>query len=411
MALRTKFIYYRARNDGTGKTVEIVDAQKNGVDITGLNGLGFAEVDGSNQPGVYRLNLTDALLIAANVLAVKDDIIQLYINDTAVGLVAPAIVKFQVHEETEDSIFDLIEVVEGKVDTIDGIVDTILVDTADMQPRIVDIETDVDANRTTLESGTFGLSALKDLIDSMQTTIDNIQNVTRFSAAVSSRSVIPSAGNNDYRATMQLFDTDGNLEDPDTNQIEVSAKDETGANVTAAVLIFGTQSDNGNGKIDAVKDSTGQYRFDYRVANTQSPGTQITFLFEYEENSKPLAASRVTDLIDDLAASGSALESTSQDILDDTADMEPRVADIQTKINSATFGLAALKDLIDVIDSVVDGNATILGSGSFGNSALKDLIDSLQGDITDDVKGSGFSNSTDSLKEISDRVFSGGEAI
>jgi len=71
---------------------------------------------------------------------------------------------------------------EAKQDTIDGVVDTILVDTADMQPRVVAIEVDtgttldgkidtidtvVDGIQTDLSNATDGLGALKTLIDAL----------------------------------------------------------------------------------------------------------------------------------------------------------------------------------------------------------------------------------------------------
>ena len=87
------------------------------------------------------------------------------------------------------------------------------------------IDTNLDSVKADVESATFGLSALKTLIDAVQTTVDGVSNVTRFVASVPKQSIIPSAGNKDTRVFMQLIDNNGNLEDPDTNKIEVTAFD------------------------------------------------------------------------------------------------------------------------------------------------------------------------------------------
>jgi len=417
--LITQFVYYRSRNDNTGIVVHIIDAQKNGVDITGLNALAFTEVDAVNQPGIYRINLTDAVLTGVNVTAVKGDVIEIFINGLSGGNSAPVAFKFTVTEETLDSIATRQTSIESKVDIIDTNVDDILSDTEDMQPRVVDIEIDVDANRTTLESGISGLDALKALIDAVQSSVDGISNVTRFSASVPSESVIPPAGNTDSRINMQLVDNNGNLEDPDADQIEVSAFDASGVDVTGAHLIFGGQANNGNGKVDAVKDSQGQYRVEFRVPNTADPGL-LTLKFEYKEGGNPIASTRATVLVDEIQAGGTALETTSQDILADTADMQPKIDAINTIIFDAGNGLAAIKALLAIVDGKADTLIADIQSGVFGLPALKTLIDSkasqasitaLQNSITDDVKGAGFDQSKDTLHQLSLRTFSGGEAI
>lgn len=65
------------------------------------------------------------------------------------------------------------------------------------------------------------------------------------------------------------------------------------------------------------------------------------------------------------------------------------VSDIQTKVNSGTYGLSALKGLIDVLTATVNTDAATLT----------------------DIEGTGFISATDSLKAISDRIFTGGTAI
>jgi len=65
------------------------------------------------------------------------------------------------------------------------------------------------------------------------------------------------------------------------------------------------------------------------------------------------------------------------------------VSDIQTKVNSGTYGLEALKGLIDALQVTVNTDAAALA----------------------DIQGSGFLTGVDSLKAISDRIFTGGTAV
>lgn len=419
MALKTEFVYYRARNDKIGLVVLIEDAQKNGVDITGLNGLVLIEVDSLNQPGLYRINLTDAILIGANVLATPGDVLELYINGQGAGNSAPAVHKFRATAKDLDDLSSEIGVVSGKIDVVDGVVDDILVDTADMQPRVIDTQSKVTDNKGNIESVTFGLSALKALIDAVQSTVNGISNVTRFSASLAPELIIPPAGNTDSRVFMHLTDNIGNLEDPDANQIEVTAFDAVGNDVTATHLIFGGQVDNGGGKVDAVRDSLGQYRIDVRVPTGTAIGV-LTLKFEYTEGGADIASSRATLLVDDVQSSGAALESTSQIILTDTNEIQQLVTD-------GVVGLAAIKALlvgvdvkVDTIDGIVDAILADVQSGVFGLEVMKTAVDTKSSqasvdavttNIDTNVKGAGFDNAEDTLHQISTRVFTGGVTI
>ena len=118
-------------------------------------------------------------------------------------------------------------------------------------------------------------------------------------------------------------------------------------------------------------------------------------------------------------ASGLALQSTLLDVLTDTAEVQPKVATILNMVNDVSSGLPALKALIDVVDSVVDDSNAELRDAVYGLSAIKNILDTKASQVsvdavntalTNDVKGAGFNNTTDSLTEISDRVYFGGTA-
>lgn len=115
----------------------------------------------------------------------------------------------------------------------------------------------------------------------------------------------------------------------------------------------------------------------------------------------------------------------------DHVDLESDVDTILSEVQNGTYGLSAIKTLIDTylatttgsiwtkidgvetkidtIDTNVDDIETIVSSGVHGNAALKTLIDNLQTDVTaidtdlTNIQGSGFATGTDSLKALSDR--------
>jgi hypothetical protein len=128
----------------------IEDAQKNGVDITGLNTLVLAEVDAANQPGIYSISLTDAILAGAGVTAVAGDIIEMYL-DAPGGASAPAVFKFVVREKINEDLSTELAAVDAKIDIID---------------------TNVDDIETLLNDGTNGLAAIKTAIDTVDGVVD-----------------------------------------------------------------------------------------------------------------------------------------------------------------------------------------------------------------------------------------------
>jgi hypothetical protein len=65
------------------------------------------------------------------------------------------------------------------------------------------------------------------------------------------------------------------------------------------------------------------------------------------------------------------------------------VSDIQSKVNNGTYGLSAIKGLIDVLQATANTTQSTLGS----------------------IEGVGFVSADDSLKAISDRIYTGGRAI
>lgn len=381
--LKTERIYYQARNNETGLLNVTAVIVRNGVEVA--TGVALTEVDATDQPGVYVLTLSPATITGYG----GPGFYEFFINSATRD--AKAITaKWILANDADDLDADL-TAIEGKIDVIDGNVD--------------DIEVE-------LASPTYGLAALKALIDTLQSSISSVQNNTAFSAGVLPKSIKPGTGTNTYRIPIGVFDSSGNMEDPDSNEVFVSIVNEAG--VDRSSYLAGYVS----GPVLATRDAVGQYRIDYGVPDS-APLETLIFRFEYVEGGLTRVHQRASEVILEVQAAGFALETTAQDILTDTADMQPRVLDVQTKINDATYGLSALRDLLDIIDPNVASIKSDVENATYGLAAIKtalDLkasqasVDAVDTSLTD-AKGAGFATGTDSLKAISDRVYTGGKAV
>jgi archaellum component FlaC len=269
----------------------------------------------------------------------------------------------------------------------------------------------------------YSLKAIKDyLVNTVQSSISQIQNNTRTSVAIPEQMLRPASGSSLFKVYVNIYDNEGNMEDPDDQDsgaeqamVAVAVVDESGNDRSSNLsgLSASTQ-----GSLNwLTRDSEGRFSCIYSVSNTHDL-EQLLFTFDYLEGAAARKVDRAT-------------------IVTGTLDISDTVDDIYTEITSGTYGLAALKTLIDnylanggsietrfddidtdltsieskidTIDSVVDGNSSLLNNATYGLSALKTLIDALGVDIDSvtadltSVKGTGFVTGSDSLKAISDR--------
>ena len=402
MSLKTERFLYVARNNQTGLADVRANLERNGVSVA--TNVALAEVDAVNFPGVYELVLTPAQLATyggSGFYSVKID---------SVSKTAPATTARWVLNNDADDLAAQMVTVETKVDS--------LITSQSAQDLVLsNIQTKVTDTNSLSNSAVFGFSALKNLIDSLSSKISNIQNNTMFSADVNTTLVRPESGSKTYRIPIRIFDMDGNPEDPDTNEVLVSVKDESGNDRNN--LLFGYVA----GAVAAVRDGVGIYHIDVVIAGSTQL-EQLIFEFAYSETNNAITITknhtRTSEIVASVQASGLAQQATLQEVLDDTSVMQPQVEDIQLKVNNATYGLAALKTLLDSIDGVNDANNALLTNAGYGLSALASQIatkasqtsvDNIATSISTNVLGAGHNAATDSLKAISDRLFSGGYAI
>jgi hypothetical protein len=385
MALKTERVLYSSKNFESGLTDVTANIRRNGVSVaTGVAMTGIGS-------GRYELVLSPATLTGYGGAGYYD----FYIDSAS--KTAPAIAARWILENNEDDLETHLDGIESKIDIIDTNIDSVKIT--------------VEDTNTKVSSGTYGLAALKTLIDAVQSTVDNISNVTRQNIAMPVELITDDTNVTRYRVPMRIFDTAGNLEDPDSNAIQVSAQDELGADRTSYIVGYVA------GPVNATRTGVGVYYIDIDVP-ANATVEQVNFFFAYTENSIALSAVRTTSINNSSDTSGLALQSTLLTVEADTTDMQPRVLDIQTKVNNATYGLAALKDLIDVVDANVDlikidttSILSELANGTYGLSAIKTETAAITSNLDTNIKGAGFDVTKDSLHQLSLRLYTGGSAF
>lgn len=399
MAIKTQYVVYNAKNFETGLTDVTANVFKDNNSTPVATGLALGELSAGSAPGRYTLVLTPTQINSFGGVGTY----KIIINSTSKS--APATAKLVVVANDNDDLATQLTAIDGDISTIDSKVDT-------LQADVTSVKATVEDSNTEINSGTYGLSALKTLVDAVQAGVTSIQNNTRTVVALPAELVSPATGTQDYKVKINIYNTSGDLEDPDSNSVQVSLANAAG--LDRGNLFLG----GGASPKAATRLGQGRYEIDLQIpAGTTKE--QINMLVNYTENSIALEAVRSTNIVDSIQATGLAQQVTLQEVLDDTSVMQPQVADIQTKINDAGYGLAALKAALDVIDSVVDDSNAILNSGTIGNQAIIDAIaltasqtsvNNIISDLTT-IKGAGFTPGEDDLQAISDRVFTGGSAV
>lgn len=125
----------------------------------------------------------------------------------------------------------------------------------------------------------------------LQDSVDDLSNTARFSATIPIL-LIPGAGSTDYVIRVNLEDTDGNPEDPDSEAIGVTVVNQSGVdrsgNLSASSM---------------TKLSVGRYSIGYTVSSTHEE-EQLIFSFSYSELGVAFIKDKSTMVTSSLAASG-----------------------------------------------------------------------------------------------------------
>lgn len=388
----TRFIY-QSRNNTTGLADVIAEIRRNGSVVA--SSVSLAEVGN----GRYELLLTAANIVTYGGAGFYD----VYINSASRN--APAVAGKEIEENDRDDL-------AASLASIDGKVDVFTVSLAAVAADVTSIKTTVESTNDTVLSAVHGNPQLKALLDNITSVTTNISNVVRFNAALLPTLIRQETGTKTYRIPVYLYDLSGNMEDPDNNEIAVSVQNASGVVRDSLLSSFTAQP------YYITRNSEGSYEFEISIPDTAAL-EPLVFEFNYSESTVPLVQSATTEIVLNAQASGLALETTSQEILTDTADIQPKVVSILALLQDAASGTVALKNLLDVINSNTDGVESELADLTYGLPALRTQLDLKASQSTvnnilsgvDNIKGAGFVEAEDSLEAISERVYSGGRAI
>ena len=209
-----------------------------------------------------------------------------------------------------------IDSIISKVDVVDGIVDDILLDTAEIGTAGAGL-TEAGGTGDQLTAipwnSVWDTEVQSECTDAL-TTYDSsggvakensvlaIQNNTRFVATVPTYMFIPAAGTTMYKITALFYDSDGNMEDPDNNELDILYESVDGTDKDAFFDEASGSTPASSGTIDVnmwkmVKISTGVYETYYKLPSTESVD-QWSAVFKLEEATAELQYSRSTSVLD-----------------------------------------------------------------------------------------------------------------
>jgi hypothetical protein len=207
-------------------------------------------------------------------------------------------------------------------------------------------------------------------ISALSAQVTTLQNAVLQSGvgAVLPDMIIPGSGTNTYRIPITIQNDAGALVDPTSNLITVGILNQAGTDRGGNL----TGSSGSPATVAATRDSVGQYHAIVTVPSS-AVEEQWIFSFAYTITGNAMVRYMASKLTTDAAASGFALQST----------------------------LLAVQSTVNEIATDTDTIITNLAS--------------LQSDVTNNVEGAGFSNTTDSLTQISSymraNLYQGGKAV
>jgi hypothetical protein len=323
---------------------------------------------------------------------------------------APGITKVQVvdGDTLNDTVFE-------KLDTM---LDTVLTNLAIVDQNVDDIE-------AVVTNATYGNASLKTILDTINNTVNALQNNADAKISLIDMMLIPDTGSVAYKFKFRYYDSNNNMEDPDNQNsdayVAVSVANSIGTDRSANLGAL--SSDTYNGLKWMTRDAQGVYSATYTVTNGDAE-EDLIFTFDLEEGSAPQsfsAISRTSESSADLEAikgsgfvSGTdslvAIRDAMDSYLDDGGTIDVLIDAILSELADGTYGLPALQTLITTVDTVVDGIQTDLDNPTDGLGALKAAIDGVQTVLTNDIKGTGWTSGED-LHNIYDLVQHGGLAF
>jgi len=400
MALKSIRILYSARNFQTGltdvKAQIYVDQIAKAI---GASSITLAELDPTNAPGIYYAVITAAMLVTYGSIAGSS--FSAYVNSASKS--APTEYKEIVTGISNDDL-------DAHLTTQDGVLST--------------LSTNVSAVKSDLETGPNSLATITAAIAAVQSAVSAVQNNTNFSASIPEPIVRPGSGSNTYRIPIRIFDSAGHMADADSNSVVVSVSDQAG--VDRGALLTGYSG----GSAPAIRGSKGVYYIDMAISSA-AVLEGINFTFTYAVASVAYNQGRAGQIVTDVQADGFALQTTLLAVQTTVNDADAVVNNatyglpaanvlqtaIQTLLNNGTYGLSALQSLLANGTYGLSALQAILANGTYGLQAANTLQNTISTNVNSAnsalglIEGTGFATATDSLAQISSRVYSGGRAV
>ena len=275
-------------------------------------------------------------------------------------------------------------VVDGIATAIGTPVSSVSLDIAAVKTVVDEIAVDTDSLITVIGTPANG-NVSADLL-AIDSKVTGIQNNTRTTVALLEQLELPPTGDTYfYKFVVNNFDTDGNMEEPDSAP-------------TVAVESFAGTNRSGNLSDDAgdpattmIKDSDGRYHLSYKVTDAHPVNEGLLFTITIIEGTVTRYVDRVTRVTEEISSTFTAADRiTLGDILTDTADMQPKLGTPAVDISA---DIAAVKGVVDDIHTVVDA----IEVDTQDLQASVNLIESKDGGLT-------FDRATDSLEALRDAV-------
>ncbi|MEA3346965.1 MAG: hypothetical protein U9Q21_02610 [Candidatus Auribacterota bacterium] len=315
--------------------------------------------------------------------------------------------------------------IDGKVDIVDTVVDAIKAKT-DNLPADPASDTNVDANETKIDAVKVDTAAIKAKTDTLaftggnvhshlkaqddlglgttakadvnaevdqslldydsgsgvakESSVNSIQNNTRFVAGLPQYMLIPAAGNNVYKLIAYFYDNSGNPEDPDSNEIALHV--ETAAGADKSGLLYddygaatpATASTTFTGYKKLIRDGVGRFHTYLKIASSESQN-QFVYDFALKEATVELHYTR-SNLI--------TTEQPGTSTLSDSAANKDIIAEAMKERDvSGTIAVSGSveKDIMDNIDS----NETKIDTVDTVVDAIKAKTDNLPADPASDT--------------------------
>lgn len=260
----------------------------------------------------------------------------------------------------------------------DDEIDAILVDTGTTIPGLI---------------GAPGVDLATDIAD-VQTSVDGISNSTRLTASIAAHYIVPAAGSAYHYVQVALKDANGNMEDPDSNDLGIRLTGSQSGTITGRLYKTSGGAVLGASGVALCdykleRDGVGLYRMWYKSTSGDTNET-LAFRFGWAESAVVLYEQRGSQTLDadpgtttladsaankdiiaealkerDVSGTGAVSGSVYDDIMDNvdgvqtTADaIEVDTQDLQTQIGTAGAGLTDLGGMSTVMKAEVEAEAT-----------------------------------------------------